>query len=264
MDVSIVIPCYNSGFFIYETIESIEAYNGRYKYEIIIVDDGSEDKITLEKLAVIEKRYHVIHQENRGPGAARNLGVSLAKGNYILFVDSDNKINPSYIDKALDYLIKTPAVDIVYSDVTFFGDALKKRYQPAAFNIEKLILGNYIDVCAFIKKSTFENIGGFDEDKVLYIREDWELWIRAYKNKAVFHYLDEPLYYYRIRNGSLITTASIDNKKADSYTFIFNKHADLFRICYENLYRCKEFYENDKRKPFRSFLKYMNLKYFTR
>jgi len=91
--VSIVVPCFNDGRFLGDAIESAEA-NQSGNYEIIIVNDGSTDAGTLELLKTIESRGHqVIHQENRGLGFSRNVGIAAARGAYILPLDADNRID---------------------------------------------------------------------------------------------------------------------------------------------------------------------------
>ena len=93
--VSIVIPSYNLGTFLRETIASIEAVRTPSLREVIIVDDGSTDPTTLEVLKDLEKgQYLVMRQPNRGVGAARNAGIQVAQGEFILPVDSDNLDSP--------------------------------------------------------------------------------------------------------------------------------------------------------------------------
>src|SRR4051812_7446520 len=97
---SVVVPCYNHGNFIRNTIESINNIAG-VPYEIIIVDDGSTDKHTIDVLASLKAEgVNVITQQNAGPGAARNNAIKHAKGDYIIPLDSDDKIRPDYLLKA--------------------------------------------------------------------------------------------------------------------------------------------------------------------
>src|SRR4051812_38389489 len=96
--VSIVIPCYNLGGFLRETIDSIEKARTPSLREVIIVDDGSTESATIAVLADMERSGHtVIRQSNQGVSAARNHGIRVASGEYILPVDSDNRIRDLYL-----------------------------------------------------------------------------------------------------------------------------------------------------------------------
>ena len=134
--VSIVIPCYNHGQYIQEALDSIEVQKINYAVEIIIVDDGSSDAATLQKLDDLKAlNYTVIHQTNGGPGKARNAGIQVAMGKYILPLDADNKISPDYINKAVPVLEKNDA-DIVYAAPQFFGDTeIKNTHQEIAYEM---------------------------------------------------------------------------------------------------------------------------------
>lgn len=105
--ISVVIPFYNVDEDIFRRcIKSIllQSYDD---YEIIIVDDGSDDAYVncLEKIMLLDKRINVIHQENKGVSSARNLGINQASGDYITFVDADDEIVSYYFSEATEYLI---------------------------------------------------------------------------------------------------------------------------------------------------------------
>lgn len=98
--VSIIVPIYNAEQYISKCIESILAQTYR-DFELILVDDGSTDMCgkICDEYAKQDSRVHVIHQENKGVSAARNAGISLAKGEYIMFVDSDDFITENMLEK---------------------------------------------------------------------------------------------------------------------------------------------------------------------
>ena len=113
--VSIVIPSYNLGALLTETIASIEAVRTPSLREVIIVDDGSTDPTTLEVLKDLEKsQYLVMRQPNRGVGAARNAGIALATGEFILPVDSDNRIRRTYLAEGPTLLHRDQSVGVAY------------------------------------------------------------------------------------------------------------------------------------------------------
>lgn len=259
---SIIIPCYNSGQYLLEAIESIEESYPKDFYEIIIINDGSSDSYTINLLQDLEnKKYTVIHQENKGPSSARNVGVRNAKGKYLFFLDSDNKVERAYLEKATHILNANDNIGVVYANPIFFGNnlILNRHFQPQLFNTYTLLLSNYIDMCSVVRKSCIDSVGGFDEDLVGH--EDWELWIRIAKAGWDFFHINEALYYYRISEGSLTTI--VDSEKDQiRLKYIYGKHHDLINKSITELVAEVRIYKDDQNKPFRSFLKYMYNKYF--
>ncbi len=126
-ELSIIIPCFNHGLFLQEALDSIVKHEILYTYEILIIDDGSTDEYTLNKLEELKKQgYHIIHQPNKGPAFARNTAIQNAKGNYILTLDADNKITGEYINKSIPILEKGD-YHIVFCAPIFFGNTKKNQ-----------------------------------------------------------------------------------------------------------------------------------------
>jgi glycosyltransferase involved in cell wall biosynthesis len=228
--VSIVIPCFNHGLYIQEALDSIDNEKINYNTEIIIVDDGSTDSHTLQKLEQLKAlNYTVIHQSNGGPGKARNKGIETATGQYILPLDADNKIHPNYINKAIPFLEKNSA-DIVYAAPVFFGNTtLKKRqFKVRPFDDLGLVTGNCADACAIFKKEVWEKNGGYDECMPSYGFEDWDFWISASKNNFVFHFINEKLYYYRIVEDSMISVFNNKDRNVIIHRYLAKKHSDFY------------------------------------
>lgn len=228
--VSIVIPCYNHGQYIQETIDSIDAQKINYPFEIIIVDDGSSDTDTLQKLDDLKQlNYTIIHQTNGGPGKARNTGIEISVGKYILPLDADNKLNPDYINKAVPILEKNQA-DIVYAAPVFFGDtSIKNRqFKVRPFDDLGLVTGNCADACAIFRKEVWIKNGGYDAFMPSYGFEDWDFWITASKNNFVFHFINEKLYYYRIVPNSMISAFDNKERTVMIHRYLAKKHADFF------------------------------------
>ena len=126
--MSFVIPCFNHGELVDETVASIRQIGEEDRYEIILVDDGSTDigcRSVLDKLAATG--VHLLRQANQGLGAARNNGIRRARGRYILPVDSDNRIRPAYYHRSVEMLETDPEIGVVFSDVQFFGEISKHR-----------------------------------------------------------------------------------------------------------------------------------------
>lgn len=255
--VSVIIPCYNSGQFLPEALESIQLPAGQYPHEVIIVDDGSTDALTLRLLQELSSRYTVIRQENRGPAAARNTGIRHAQGEYILFLDSDNKLKSTYIEKGIAVLKAKPAVGVVYCDPLFFGDTEEKRFYTQDFDLFKILESNFIDMCSLIRKAVWEEVGGLDESRVLLGHEDWEFWIRISATSWQFYRLDEALFEYRVRADSLVTQAVQATKHRAMLRYLYAKHIDLILQRYKYLDQQYTYYQYDQRNPLRTFIKFI-------
>lgn len=214
--VSIIIPCYNHGLYINDTLESINLINDTSLYEVIIINDGSTDKHTndvLRKLA--DSGYNVIFQQNAGLATARNNGIKLAKGNYILPLDADNKIRPEYISKGAKLLDTNPEIDIIYGDAEKFG-AETGIMEQGEYNLQRLMLGNYIDACALFRRSVWEANDGYDKNMPYAGIEDWDLWLNASFKGFKFHYIDEILFDYRVLPNSMIKNLKSNKNKGDA------------------------------------------------
>ncbi|KHJ36985.1 putative glycosyltransferase EpsJ [Pedobacter glucosidilyticus] len=256
IDISVIIPCFNHGKYIQEAIDSVLACKN-VNYEIIIINDGSDDPYTVNKIKSLKTDKHlIIDQPNSGLAYSRNIGISKARGKFILPLDADNKITPEYIHSALK-IFKNSDVDIVHANPIFFGDNdIKRRYISAPFKIESFFLTNSIDACAIFKKELWEKIGGYDENMPNQGHEDWEFWIHAYKLGAKFHYINEELFYYRIVSNSMITkNTNIKTEKNQSY--IIDKHFPLFLNTYKKIFQESLFYKKDSENPLRSTIKYL-------
>ncbi len=227
--VSVIVPCYNYGRFISETIDSVLAQTFQ-DYEVIIVDDGSTDGTTpavIKQETEKDKRIKAIFSpENKGLSATRNIGIEAAKGNYILPLDSDDKIAPTYLEKAVNLMEKEQA-DLVYSHIQFFGEKnnILYRMRNQKQIKKRLPFKNYLPVCSLYKKTDWQQFGGYDETMEGY--EDWDFWINFVGTDKKFTLVDEVLFYYRVRAGSLSSIAKkIDrqlmNKIKSNHPNIYN------------------------------------------
>lgn len=197
--VSVIIPCFNQGEFLKEAVDSVLASD--YKnIEIIIVNDGSDDGIT-EK--VLESINHplvkILHQQNQGLPSARNNGINASSGKYILPLDADDKIHPSYISKAVNILDNEQDVGVVYCDYKLFGDYHSSVIVPVLPPLTLLLRNIYV-VCSMFRKDDCQKVNGYkDEMKDGY--EDWEFWVSMLENGVKFKKINETLFYYRCLNN---------------------------------------------------------------
>ena len=220
--ISVIIPTYNSSKYIFEAINSVMVQTQK-DYEIIIVDDGSTDNTNeLVKLYIKSQpciRY--LYQQNQGPGAARNRGIREAKGEYIVFLDADDLIPIDSLKRKIQFLIKYPKVNLVFSDYymiledsfnklpvllrTKFIDCVERiisyrKTDEIIFNNSFLI--EYLKFTphpiftgtVMLRKKTVEEVGFFRTD--IFIGEDVDYWVRVSKKHTV-GFINQPLSYYR-------------------------------------------------------------------
>jgi len=232
--ISVIIPCYNHGLYVNEAIDSIIQCN-RSDYEIIIIDDGSTDSFTIDRLSELEsKGFTVLKQTNLGVAAARNKGISLSKGEYILPLDADNIITPKLLTDAVGLMEANPDIAVVYSDRKLFGEK-RGVIRTGPFDLSKILYENYIDTCAVYRREVWLQNGGYDENIPAPGLEDWEFWISAASFGFKFTYLPEPLFYYRVRNNSLIHQLSGTKKREDIKRYVFKKYHTLYFDEYQKM-----------------------------
>lgn len=206
--LSIIIPCFNHGKYLQETLNSIELAKDKYPIEVIIVNDGSTEAETISILDGLERKgYFVLHQVNGGLGNARNNGIALAKGKYILPLDSDNNVLKPYLNKAIDIFEENELIDIVYGNAVYFGEK-QGDWLVGEYNFFKLLEGNYIDACAIYRKTVWESIKGYDENMPVMGVEDWDFWLASSFKGFRFYYLEEACFQYRVLNNSMIHSIS--------------------------------------------------------
>jgi glycosyltransferase involved in cell wall biosynthesis len=209
-----------------EAFASIELEKHKDVFEHIVINDGSTDKETIEILKDFEKLgVKVIHQQNKGLGAARNAGVRIAQGKYILPFDCDNKIETKVMIEAAQKMERNENINVVYTDAKYFGTK-NGDWIVGKFSIPQLLFCNFIDACALIRKSILDTDNCYDSDMPAMGHEDWELWVRIGLTKNGFYYLRKIGFYYRVREDSMSATISNPNF-IKNRQYIYNKHATL-------------------------------------
>ncbi|MBA3758513.1 glycosyltransferase [Candidatus Saccharibacteria bacterium] len=193
--VSVIIPYYNRGDTIDDTLASLDAQTFK-NVEIIIIDDGSTDPVSSQKLKDLEQsglEASFIHQENQGVAAARNTGVSRAKGRYVVCLDSDDMLDTTFIEKCTMMLETSPDVSLVTTQMEIFG-VLAEPFNHASYDALELYSNNMVITAAEFTKKAWEACGGY-KSKIGY--EDWEYWLNLAEHKFWGKSLPEPLFRYR-------------------------------------------------------------------
>lgn len=255
--VSVVIPCFNQGRLIDEALNSLKQCDSS-AYEVIIVNDGSTDEFTNTRLKQLAgEGYNVIFQENKGLGAARNVGIKAAVGSLILPLDADNKIYPGYINDCPRLFDLYPEIAVVYGNGNYFGEK-EGLFKPGPFSLQKLMVGNFIDACALVKKSVIQEVGYYDEMKIMGL-EDWDLWLRIAFKGYGFHYVEKVLFDYRVAKGSMISQLNQNIARQNEIELYFkSKYAGKLDFDFLNNY----FIGKIKRKPFSFFYRLLYKKFF--
>lgn len=226
--VSVIIPTFNNSKTIKETIESV--LNQDFKnLEIIIIDDGSTDNTEeiIKELKIDQLKY--FKKENSGPSDTRNYGVKNASGEFIFFLDADDLIHKTYIQKCVDILNNDKSKEIIYSKASFFGSKTGE-WKLKEFTILDFLKQNCIHISCLLRKKTFLKVGGFDTK--LKILEDWDLWMRIIDgNENAIYRIPEKLFYYRKRNDKTSITSTLHKKEIfnESYLYVYSKNYKYYK-----------------------------------
>ncbi len=226
--LSIIVPYYNMGNYIDETIQSI-LQSDYIEKEIIIVNDGSTDEPSIKQLEKYKAytEITIINTPNKGLGAARNKGASVAKGKLIAFLDADDTIEKTYYSKAVRVLNHYTNIHFCGTWVQYFDKS--ERIWPAFSPEPPLVLyHNMVNSSSLVfKKESFLAIGGNDTAMLFQGLEDYEAVVACLSNGLGGIVLPEALFHYRIRKNSMIRNIN-KTKKLLLHQHISEKHSQLF------------------------------------
>lgn len=260
--VSVIIPVYNVEDFLETCVNSV--INQSVKdIEIILVNDGSNDSsgIISNSLAALDNRIKVVHKKNKGPSSARNTGIQLAKGEYISFIDSDDWIEPLFLERLYSLASKNNA-DIVNTGITveFLKEnkvetiryneeiCLKDKAKFGLFFMElhKLKLSNYPVTRLFKRTFLLENKILFETG--IHVGEDLIFNLEAFKcansicinNLALYHYMKREL--LTLTSSYQANLSSSNQIILEAYKNFFNyfsmqdkEHSDFLNLLYIKL-----------------------------
>ena len=223
--VSIIIPCYNDGHYLQDSIGSIlrQTYTD---YEILVVNDGSTDTNTLNILATLQhEKIKVLHKENGHLASARNFGIKHASGEIIVTLDADDTYEKTFIEKGVKILEQESAVGVVTCYLKSFGER-KYRWKPLGGDIKNFLYRLECCASAMYRKQCWADVQGYDENmKKGY--EDWEFWIRVTAAGWKVQVIKEFLLNYRTTATSMSQVQSEPNRRM-ILDYIMEKHKDLY------------------------------------
>jgi glycosyltransferase involved in cell wall biosynthesis len=226
--VSVVIPFYNHGRFLMEAIDSILAQTYR-DFEIIVVDDGSDDPQSLAVLDAIRIPQVTIHHKHNGHlASARNFGIQRSRGELILTLDADDRFHPTFLEKAVPILEKRADIGVVTCHVIRFGSRTGLDghiWRPKGGTVIDFLIENNCCGNALFRYRCWEDAGGYDEN--LRGFEDWDFWIGVTEHGWRIHTIPEVLFDYRDTPGSLLKTAK--RNRPELMKRIVANHLETFR-----------------------------------
>ena len=214
--VSVVIPAYNYAQYVEEAIQSV--LDQTYKnVEVIVVNDGSTDNTAGVVTPFMQYGVSYIYQPNQGAATARNRGITQARGEWIVCLDADDKLKPTYIEECL----KVPEADIISTAMQYFGDRKGVHNFSEKPNYYDFCANNNIHCASMFRKDVWQAVEGFDSN-LHSVYDDWEFWLHATKLGYEVRTISKPLFMYR-KHG----TSKIDEAQArhdELYGYIKSKH----------------------------------------
>jgi len=232
--VSVIVPCYDQGQYIDEAVDSVLKQTFQ-SFEIIVINDGSTDKLTIERLKDFDKpKTRVIHTNNQGVSAARNRGIQEARGKYILPLDADDCITQAYLEQAVQVLNHQPEVGIVYGQAELFGERSGFWHLPD-YQFPNILLENVIFNSALFHKTDWELVGGYRSNMVAGL-EDYDFWLYLIELGRKIVRLPEVVYLYRQRPNSRNSSIQFE-QIVECYTQIFHNHIKLYTKNVDTLFR---------------------------
>ena len=221
--VSVIIPAYNRARLLPEAVNSVLAQTYQ-DFELIVIDDGSTDD-TPEVARAFPPSVKYFRQANAGLSAVRNRGVELTKGDYIVFLDSDDALLDHALEKGVAFLDQHPEVAFCHGQVYTIDEnsrplRLRRPRGPKRTCVRDgreeiahlLLFRNIIGPSAtFVRRSCLEKAGPFNT--ALSSFEDWDMWVRLAKRYAVGH-LAEPVALYRVHSQSITARFDVESVKS--------------------------------------------------
>lgn len=232
--VAVVVTCFNLGEYVTEALASVRAQTLQ-KVETVIVDDGSTDAYTVARLAALaEDGWRVLRTENRGLPAARNLGIRKTHAPYICCLDADDRLRPSYLEKAVAALDANARAGFVSCFYELF-DGGSGRYCYTQLRLPQMLVRNEAAVSSVFRREAWAAAGGYCE--ILPAMQDWDLWISILEKGWRAALLPEVLFDYRIRAGSMYS----ETRKPANYSRIMammcSRHSGLYEQYAEDVFR---------------------------
>lgn len=244
--ISVIVPCYNYAQFLRECVESV--LRQTYKdFEIIIVNDGSPDhtsEVCQQLLSDYpEAAIQVIEQSNSGdPAVARNQGIDLAKGEWILCLDADDWINLNFLQACMNTLEQNPHLGILYPRLHETG-ASQALWNPIPYDVLLLSRLNIIPTASLFRKSDWRRLGGIKTGVI--IAEDWDFWLSCLRAEIFGQQVADAILYHRVHpDGSLLDSFGQTRKRNQVKAEIILRRPELYTHMQKN-WACSVIFEGE-------------------
>lgn len=240
---SVIVPVYNVAEYLPRCINSLTNQTER-NIEIILVNDGSTDESTFicREAASLDSRIVLIEKENGGLSSARNAGLDIAGGNYILFVDSDDYVSSDFCSEALACFEKSGSDMVVFGFDTIFTDKGKTVHhhtkKPGTITKEEVVRGllidGYINSLAWNKayrRSLFDGVR-YPEGVMF---EDVGTTYKLVDKASSFYISDRITYYYGIRSDSISGKWWLSDRKINDFFLVRTRQLEYIKHCFPSL-----------------------------
>ena len=226
--VTVVIPFFNDGRYLRETINSVKKQTHKVS-EIIVVDDGSYDSESMNILDTLKSdaEIKVFHKNNGGLASARNFGIANAESEFIVPLDADDLLQPSFVECCLAQFDSDPVLSIVATEVKLFGTKNASMSFPKITKTNMLVM-NCLVATAMFRREAWESVNGYNEN-MTFGYEDWDFWLSCIEIGLKFHRIQQELFFYRIKEKSMILDLLNDSERK-------NLMKNQLRLNHEKLY----------------------------
>jgi glycosyltransferase involved in cell wall biosynthesis len=231
--VSIIVPVFNAGRYLEQALRSTAAQTYR-DFEVVVVDDGSTDRTTLALLEAARRQAGVtVHRTpNCGPAAARNTAIEHARGGYILPLDADDWLAPTFLAKTVPVLDANPEIGICYTWVGLVGGHTG-IWRTGDFSLRALLSRCTVHVSALYRRELWAEVGGYDP-RFVESWEDWDFWIGAATRGWQARCVPEVLMYYRRSPTSREPRARAPGVGARLMRTLIDKHRALYAAHFDD------------------------------
>lgn len=226
--VSVVVPHYNLAEFLPETLESISRQTFG-SIETIVVDDGSTDPDSITLIERLEGQgLRVIRQANKGLSGARNTGLAAARGEFVLPIDADDIISPTFVAKAVEVMRREPELAYVTALVGYFRQSPSRHFGgwvPLGLHRDLLPIHNCGGCCmALFRRDALNEIDGYSTELTSY--EDWDAYCSLAERGYHGAVIPDFMLHYRIRPDSLLRT-EVEMRKQHLHARVLARHPGL-------------------------------------
>jgi len=244
------MPYYNLGEFIDEAVDSVLSQDYA-NWELLIVDDGSTEAASIEQLKKYEShsdtRITLYRNQNQGVVKTRNFGIAKSKGEYIVCLDADDIIKPTFLRKLSAKLDadQDGKIGFVMCHWELFG------YETGDWKFQKpevaeMLVDNYTPIASMYRKSAWEKVGGYNDNMKGY--EDWNLWLSMISAGYEFELVEETLFRYRRREGSRLTRSM--QKDLEIYSQIIANNLELYKKHFQQVLPLIRKSRDDQRRAY--------------